>query len=527
MAKICYTGSNLIIRRRSGVSHNLLTHDLDQEPQVKKRLRDYDVPFFHHVLLMLLSSLLAFSSFLPLFFKGLATSLQSQNHYIGFAFSQTQLPYVDLFSQEGFLYHAISAIAHHYGGIHWLILGQLFAFYVAGVYLYKLTHFLTKQSSLGLKTVSLFYLFQLAFGFGGFYGMQLATPFVFIGLWLAVTAWADYRRDEVFMAQGLAAALSLSLAPITLSFWLLLLMTAVLVNARRGLWARGFYQALASIFGAILVLYPVAYFVLNLQLATPYLEQAFLSPFAFNLTFGTPTYVAMGVVLAISLATGLLTGLLLLPIYLKKMAEQRAALLLLTLSTLTYFVLVLFSQTIVLEQFLVLLPFGLLLTMTALGQPETEEERVTFSRRHPSYEKDVFFQRNHLYLPLLFVLGSFSWTGYRFLVNQPLVAERQYIAAYLVAETGDDSKISAWDNSAQIYLDSQRLSATTFPVVTVNTAKSNTKSLLEDEFLRGEADYLVVNRSIALPSSIKKKLDDRYEQIDLEGVSHFALYRAK
>lgn len=509
------------------MTNNLFNRDLGHEHRVKKRFRDYDVPFFHRLLIMLMSSLLAFSSFFPLFFKGLATSLQSQNYYIGWAFSRQQLPYAHAFSREGFLYHTLSAIANHYGGSHWLILGQLFAFYVAGIYLYKLIQLLTKQSGLGLKGVGLFYLFQLAFGFGGLYSIQLATPFILFGLWLAVMVWNDYHKDEVFIAQGLAAAISLALAPITLTFWSLLVVTTVVVNFRKRLWGKGVYQALASIFGAVLFLYPIAYFVFNFQLAAPYLEQAFLSQFVLDLSFTLVSYLSMGGLILVCAGSGLLTGVLLLPIYVRKMAEQRAILVLLSLSTVAYLMLAVLTQRFGFDQVLLILPFGLLLTLISLSQLDDAIKSPTGLSRRLSAQARVHFQRRHLYLPLLLAFGSLIWTGYQFLVNQPLVVERQRLAVYLLAESEATTKISAWDNSAQLYLDSQLLSATQFPVVTVNTASPSGKSLLEDQFLQGGASYLIINRSLALPSSLEKKLQETYEKVDLSGLSHFVLYRAK
>lgn len=491
-----------------------------------KQLGTYRVTFWHHLSLLVMSSALSLSSFLPLFFTGLSTSLQSQQAYLAFAIGQGQLPYVDTYSRAGFLYQSLGALSQSFGGRYWLIALQLLAFYMAGTYLYKLVYVLTDQRSLGFRGAGLFYLFNLAFGFGGFYPIQLATPLILLGLWFLATYIADLRSDEVFISYGLAAALAIALEPISLLFWLLAFLCLSVVNIRRGRWARGFYQNLAIILGVILVAYPLGYLVLNLQLVSPYLQQTLLG----NLPAGwslTGTFLLGLVVQLLALvATGLLTGLLLLPTYFGKMAEQVDLVVLVALSTLCYSLLALMTPTTDLYQLLLVLPFGLVLTALALGRSSDEERGPSLSRRRPSHVT-VSYLKKHFYLPILVILASLSWTGYQFLLDQSVVTERQQIAAYLMTETAAETKISAWDNSAQIYLDSQRLSATQFPVVTVNTASSANRALLEDELLQGEADYLIINHSLALPLALDKKLQEAYEPIELEGITYFTLYRAK
>lgn len=496
---------------------------LEKSPKV---LKDYRLPFWHQFSLLVMSSLLSLSSFLPLFFPGLATSLQSQQAYIAFSTTQGQLPYVETYSKAGFLYHALAALGQQFGGHYWLIALQLLAFYVAGIYLYKLVDFLTDQKGLGFKFANLFYLFNVAFGFGGFYPIQLATPFVLMGLWFLVTYIQGLRRDEIFIAYGLVAALALAFEPLTLLFWLLALLCLSVVNIRRGWWARGFYQNLAIVLGLVLIIYPLGYFVLNLQLLSPYLGQTLLGNLPTGFDVSPNNLIGIGVQLLALAAAGLLTGLVLLPTYFGKMAEQVDALVLMGLSTLIYSVWALLHPSLDLYQLLWVLPFGLLLTSLGFGANRSQKETSSLSRRR-SHQPSMSYLKRHAFLPILVVLASLAWTGYQALSNQSLEVQRQELAAYLAAQEDSESPIYVWDSSAQLYLYSQRLSTTQFPVATVNTANPDNLSLLEDELLQGEAAYLIVNRALALPSSLEKTLEESYTPVELEGITGFALYKVK
>lgn len=500
-----------------------VTEPLDvQKPP--RRLRDYRVSFWHQFVLLIMSSLLSLSSFFPLFFRSLATGLQSQQAYISWALMEGQLPYVDTYSKAGLLYHGLSTLAQQLGGYHWLIVGQVVAFYLSGLYIYQLIQWFTGQKAWGFRAAGLFYLFNLTFGFGGFYPMQLATPFVLIGLWLLVTYVADCRRDEVFIGYGMTVAVAIGIEPLTLVFWLIAFLVLAGVNIKRRRWARGFYQQLAAGFGLMLVGYPLAYLALNLQLALPYLTQTVLGNATFGWSQATEAYLAMGGQLLALVATGLLTGLFALPFYAKKMAEHVASLVLLSLTTIVYTVFAILQQSSQLYHGLVVLPFGLLLTIMALAGAQPATAAVSRRRHHQVVRS---YQRSHAYLPLLALLASLGWVAYGYVSQQPLQAERELIAQSIVEHSSSSETIVAWDDSASIYQLSQRLSATQFPVVTVNTAPSSHQSLLVDEVLQGRAKLVVVNRGLTLPDQVQTKLEKDYEVLEEDAFEHFILYQEK
>lgn len=488
------------------------------------------LPWLHRAYLAVFSALVSMVSVALPFFSNLATSLQSQNLYLGQALAQGSLPYVEAFSTGGLLYHALMGLAAYLGGTFWLVPVQAVCLYLSGRYLYKISYYLTQLQPLSLVISLVFYLLNLALGFGGLYPIQFAQGFVLMGLWFLLTHLAGHRKDEIFIGYGLVMAIALFLEPRTLLFWLLAAVVLAGHHIRRGLWARGFYQHLASIFGFILVTYFFGYFMLNMQLLSPYIRQVLLyhlSQFQLN----QPTsLLGAGLQLLVFVACGFLPSLWVGWTRSRQNSHQGLILLLASLSLSVYLVYALASLSTDLYHLLPVLPFALILLGVTLADrditPAYQAKRERRRQRQSQLATIwLAYLKQGFYLPILVLLLGLAQPIWTYASHLSTYRERQDIGQYLKEQLSQDQLIQVWDDRASIYLTSQALSATQFPVVTVNTAKASYQDLLIDQLMQGGASYIVVNRELALPSALQEELNRYYQEVPLDQLSQFQVYQ--
>ncbi|MDU6444363.1 MAG: DUF2079 domain-containing protein, partial [Streptococcus sp.] len=242
------------------------------------------VPRPHKLYLLILSVVVSCLSVSIPVFTDMANSVQSQNLYIGLMFTKGQLPFTDMFATGGFLYYALIALAYYLGSTLWLVPIQIVTFYLSGIYFYKLVNYFTSSQRVAVAFSGIFYLLNVALGFGGLYPIQFATPFVMVSLWFLTKYFADIIKDEAFILYGFAGAAAMLLEPRTLVFWGLSFLTIIVYNLTQKHFARGLYQLLCIIFGTILVFYTVGYFILNLQVLSSYISQAIVYQFTYFAT---------------------------------------------------------------------------------------------------------------------------------------------------------------------------------------------------------------------------------------------------
>lgn len=490
--------------------------------KVNKDKPSTGIPFLHQVTLLLLSSLTAASSLVPIFLSGISTSLQSHQFYLNWAMIKGQLPYNQVFSRAGILYNSFAALVNYIDSDRLMLPIQLVCLYLSGRYLYKLIAYLTQDQAIGLGVTSVFYFFNLTLAFGGFYPIQLALPFVLMGLWILVTYLDDWRRDEIFISYGLAAGLAISLDPRTLLFWLLAFVVLTISNLAKGRLGRGFYQNLAGLFGLLVIILPLGYLGITLGIINDYIWQALSDNFLTLTQIDSSKLMLMGILGLAVVFSGLLTGLVFLPKTFGKMAEQRASLTLLSLTVLIYLITGILSQELVAANFLYLLPFGLILTSCHMGQGQASTSSSRSRRQQPSQlESPKGFLRRHLFLPALVGLASLAWQAYPLISQQEVLIERQQIGQHLNGITTKEDQIYVWDSSADIYLISQRLAASQLPLPTVY----NNQQLIVDQLLQDKASYIIVNKSLPLPTQVKERLESHYEFIAFDELQHFDIYQ--
>ncbi|SUN49455.1 membrane protein [Streptococcus equi subsp. equi] len=491
---------------------------------------DMKVPSLYKFYIFFFSIIASLLTVAVPFFADTANSIQSQNLYIGMMLTKGQIPYSDLFTTGGFLFFVLIALSYHLGTTVWLVLVQALCFYLTGVYFYKLIHYVTGIQKVALGFTAIYYLFSISLGFGGLYAIQLALPFVLVSLWFLTKYFAGLVKDEAFILFGFAAAIAMLIEPRTLLFWLLACIAIIAYNVSQKHFARGFYQLLAAIFGMLLVFYTAGYFILNLQILSPYLEQALVYPFSYFVTGDLSLILGLTVQLGLVLGLGLLTGLL---TFMKqpKLESDLAMKWLLVFVVFSYAGIAAISHDFHTYHLLPLLPYALILLSSSVGRQYEAGLRTVSHRRRKGKNGArrviAIYLNKHFYVPAIIMLGAVFGTAYQYVTSSAINQERSQIAHYLRQRLAEDQPIYVWDDTSKIYLETQAKSASQFASPFVNLKKESHQQMLEDELLQNKASYIVVNKQKALPKAVKKIVTANYKidrKIDVKG---FSLYQKK
>lgn len=480
-----------------------------------------------HLILLLVGLFLAALSVVWPFFEHLASERQSLNLYIGFAMSQGQPPYSDIMTRGGLLYHGLVALAYHWKILPVLVLPYGLAFYLSGLYLFKILSRLTAKDGLSWSFSLLFLGLNLVLGLGNLYPIQLAQPLVLIGFWQLLGVRSDQLKDEWLILYGVVAGLALLLDPRTLVFWLLSAGFLIVSHARRQMGARALYQQLAAALGFLLIAYSAGYVVLNTQILLPYLQQTLLNVFLPILDPSGLNYWLLALhgfaLFGLGFVANIINGW-------SRKYEDRELTIYLSLIMLWYSVLVISAQGFGLYDLLLLLPFGLILSALnraqKLDQFDEEEDGPRLSRRLNHQEAPMMaYLKKNLFLPVLVLILGIGLPIYQYSQNLAHFRDRQVIAEFLEKETSPSELVHVWDWSSDIYLDAKRLSSSQFPVATAETNLVSQGQLLEDEWLQHGAVYIAVNKDLPLPQALEAELDEGYKPVALDNLERFELYR--
>ena len=184
------------------------------ERSEQKFIKPEPTPYFLTLLCSLAISLL---SVVNPFLTNLATNLQSQNLYAGWAMTQGQVPYSQIYGTSGLLYYLMawtSSLA--FGQLLWMVF-QTLALWLAGLFLHKTLVLLQPKQDLSRSLLLLFYLLVFALGFGGLYSSIFVLPFIFWNLSFLVRYLQDSIKDEKFIIYGAFGALAFMIDPVSLS----------------------------------------------------------------------------------------------------------------------------------------------------------------------------------------------------------------------------------------------------------------------------------------------------------------------
>lgn len=513
-------------RSQSLLHHQLEDGEQKEEPRPKTRIIAR-----HRLYISLFSVAISLLSVATPLLTAFANAYQSHSLYTGFMMLKGQLPYTDIFATGGFLYYLTIALSYFFGSSAWLILVQFLAFVTSGTYLYKIICHMTTKPEIAINSTLLFYLLNFALGFGGLYPIQLAAPFVFISLWFLTRYFAGLAKDEGFIIYGLTGALAYLIEPRTLFFWLVSLFIVSVQNMRAKKRAHHLYQFLCVIFGGLLVFYVGGYFVIDLQILPTYIKQAgyyHLTHFALG---HEPLPLTLLFQVVVLFASGLLMGALTFFKHIRRDNDRDDVIKVIIFVTfLLNLVFIFLTQSFDLYQFIIIVPFGLVLTALYLDDQYQNVFRSGSRRRKRQRDSRKvlnLFVMGHFYLPYLVLAYSLVQPIYAYVVSVPLNQERQHLVTYLRKQTQPKDKIYAWDYQGKLYLDSNRKSSTLYPIPTINTISAANHKDLEDELLQNEAKVVLVNKQLALPKVVADNLATNYEKVNLSRTATFTVFQKK
>ena len=482
------------------------------------------VPAFQLFLWSILVSLT--SVFNPLLIN-LATNLQSQNLYAGWALAQGEVAYTNIYGTSGLLYYLLSWLGNLFLGPVVFLLFQVVALTLAGIYLFQTITHITVRTGLARQITILFYLFVVTLGFGGTYSMIFAFPFIFWSLSHLVKYLQGRARDESFIRFGMVGALAFLIEPaFSLFFYSLTTLFLLLYSIADKRKARGFYQLLAGLLGFSLVFYPLGYYtVLNGSFGVAISQVTYvLEAFRLNSSYLLDHLLYYGLLF---LGLGFLTALMTAFAFKEESTAARGMRFIGLLGLPISFVGVLGLPEKGAYQLLITLPFALLLLALWL---DTGGDRDGHERRHRKPTKASswnLYLGKQLFLPLLAMLYLLAYPFVNeYILSNGVSSERSLAAQHIRENSTAKDSIYAWDNTASLYQQAQRLSTISLLSPSLYTGTEENRILLRNALNEASPKFILVNKDVKLYSDIKKKISQDYEEVDLE-LNHFKLYQSK
>ncbi|HEL9630830.1 TPA: quinol oxidase [Streptococcus suis] len=453
------------------------------------------------------SLLLSIFSVANPFLTSLATNIQTQNLYAGMAMMFGQVPYGNFFGTNGVLYYLLAWLGHIDGGFLVFGLLQFIFLVIAGIYFYKIIAYFGQSDYLATSFSHWFYIFIFALGFGGLYAEIFVLPFILMTTWFLVRYFENAIRDEGFILYGINLALTFLIYPKGSILWLVASLVLLVFNIRNQQKARGIYQFLATVFGFLLVMYVVGYYAFDSEILGTAIQQTFLYNLRLDFQY-TDLYLTIAMV----------SGFLLLSGFFKSMVQTLISFgqgkhtyikIILLLAFLVQLLFIVGTDHFYWSYLLNLVPYGFVMGIVHLQDDSVDEE--------DSYLRLQFF------LPLFICLGIFAQPAYAYLLQGELVADRENVAQYVSEQTEEADKIYVWDNSASIYLDSQRLSSATITTITPYLNTTENKNSLIYDLNKNDATYVVVNKNLPILDEVKTNLETQYKSV--QTTDHFIIYQ--
>ena len=473
------------------------------------------------------SVLVSLTSVINPLLTNLATNLQSQNLYAGWALTQGEVVYANIYGTSGLLYYLVNWLGNLFLGPVVFLLFQVVALTLAGIYLFQTISQITVRSGLARQITILFYLFVVTLGFGGTYSMIFAFPFIFWSLSHLVKYLQGRVRDESFIRFGMVGALAFLIEPaFSLFFYSLTTLFLLLYSIADKRKARGFYQLLAGLLGFSLVFYPLGYYtVLNGSFGVAISQVTYvLEAFRLNSNYLLDHLLYYGLLF---LGLGFLTALMTAFAFKEEPTDARGMRFIGLLGLPISFVGVIGLPEKGAYQLLITLPFALLLLALWL---DTGGDRDGHERRHRKPTNASSWNRylgKQLFLPLLTMLYLLAYPFVNeYILSNGVSAERNLAAQHIHENSTAKDSIYAWDNTASLYQQAQRLSTISLLSPSLYTGTEENRILLRNALNEASPKFILVNKDVKLYSDIKKKISQDYEEVDLE-LNHFKLYQSK
>ena len=448
-----------------------LEADVAVEPirRQAKRPVPLAIPF---VLSLLISLLHVGVPFLTRF----ATNQQSQNLYAGWAMTKGQVPFGDFYGTNGLLYYAINWLGSLAGG-HWiLMILQAIALFFAGTYLYRVVRLLVSDKDTAKNVQLLFYFLVLGLGFGGTYVTLFSLPILFASMNFILAYLIGHRKDEGFLL------------------------------------------------GFSLVFYPIGYITVWNQTFGYAINQVTYVFNALNFsngqTFSNAIYYGL-----LALAFGLVSAFLM--SFTKQNSSARRIFRFMGWAgSLVVLIVSIGLPEQGAYQLLPMLPF--VLPLFAIWFSRGGEENDGIERRgRKKKNKEVWaaYFTSQVFLPLVALV---------YLLANPVVqdvvlqsgqsSERSAIASYIKNHTKSKDTIYAWDTTATLYQESDRLAASALLTPTSYLGINENRTNVIQQIDRSEPKYIVVNNQVELTSKMKDLLKENYRLVEKK-YRHFKLYQ--
>ena len=459
------------------------------------------------------------------FLTRFATNQQSQNLYAGWAMTKGQVPFGDFYGTNGLLYYAINWLGSLAGG-HWiLMILQAIALFFAGTYLYRVVRLLVSDKDTAKNVQLLFYFLVLGLGFGGTYVTFFSFPILFASMNFILAYLIGHRKDEGFILYGAIAAVAFLIDPMTSAlFYFLAFLGLTAFNIKQKRWARGFYQLLATLLGFSLVFYPIGYVTVWNQTFGYAINQVTYVFNALNFSNGQAFSNAIYYGL-LALAFGLVSAFLM--SFTKQSSSARRIFRFMGwVGSLVVLVVSIGLPEQGAYQLLPMLPFVLPLFAVWFSR-DGEASEGTERRGRKKKNKEVWaaYFTSQVFLPLVALV---------YLLVNPVVqdvvlqsgqsSERSAIASYINHHTKSKDTIYAWDATATLYQESDRLAASALLTPTSYLGINENRTNVIQQIDRSEPKYIVVNNQVELTSDMKNLLKENYRLVEKK-YRHFKLYQ--
>ena len=474
------------------------------ERSEQKFTKPEPTPYFLTLLCSLAISLLSVVN--PLL-TNLATNLQSQNLYAGWAMTRGQVPYSQIYGTSGLLYYLMawtSSLA--FGQLLWMVF-QTLALWLAGLFLHKTLVLLQPKQDLSRSLLLLFYLLVFALGFGGLYSSIFVLPFIFWNLSFLVRYLQDSIKDEKFILYGAFGALAFMIDPVSsLVFYSLTALVLLVYNiAAKPI---GYFTVANQTFGQAISQVTYAWDSISL------IGSHSLS----NLVYYGLLTVGLGFISALGVN-----------LFSREKGQATSLRVLRFIGLLGLFITV-FAAFILPDQgsyqLLPALPFAMILFALWFNKGKQQAPgRHRRDRRRPTMWTSYLSGQFFLPLVAIFYLIGYPLVN-EYILSSGVSAERSEAAQYIKEKTKDGDTIYAWDNSASLYQKSGRLSAVSLLSPTLYVGTAENRLGLQNGLENSQPKYILVNNDVKLLSDVKQLISKNYKESDLK-LDHFKLYQLK
>ncbi|HFU4024681.1 TPA: quinol oxidase [Streptococcus suis] len=487
--------------------------------ELNREFQEQMVPTRYWLILLLsaLTSLLTVAN--PLL-SSLANNSQSQNIYAGLAMQAGQEPYESFFGTSGVLYYLLTYVGSFFNTTIGLALLQWIALGIAGIYFYKIMAYFSRSQATADNLLIWFYLFIFALDFGGLYASLFALPFLLTSIWFLIRYFENAVRDEVFILYGIDAAIVFMIYPKSALLWIVSSLVLLVYNIRNRHLARGIYQLLGTLFGFLLIVYSVGYYAFVSQILGLAVQQTFFYNISLSFSYSNILWTLLAV-LGFLVLTGFFKNFLQTIVSLGdgRHGYIKAIILLTFVSQLIF---IIGNENFELSQLTILFPYGFILAVLHLRPlvQENSDGEVQIRRG------DLDYLKSSLYLPLVACVMIPMQSLWAYWDQGDIYQERLQVSQYIQENSDASDTIYAWDNSAQVYLKSGRLSAgriiTAAPYLNTETNQSS----ITYDLNKNKAAFIVVNQEIPLLDGVKSNLEANYTKVELQ-TEKLVLYKKK